>query len=39
MQAVWLDSFVEEANLTLWISVLRKTLGEGEDARPSGSVV
>lgn len=32
MRAVWLDSFVEEANLTVWISVLRKTLGEGEGA-------
>ena len=30
MQAVWPDSFVEEANLTVWISVLRKTLGAGE---------
>lgn len=30
MQAVWPDSFVEEANLTVWISVLRKTLGEQE---------
>ena len=30
MQAVWPGSFVEEANLTVWISVLRKTLGEGE---------
>ena len=32
MQAIWRDSFVEEANLTVWISVLRKTLGEGEGA-------
>jgi len=29
MQAVWRDSFVEEANLTVWVSVLRKTLGDG----------
>ena len=28
MDAVWEDSFVEEANLTQTISVLRKTLGE-----------
>lgn len=28
MKAVWPGSFVEEANLTVWISVLRKTLGE-----------
>lgn len=33
MQAVWPDSFVEEANLTVWISVLRKTLGEGEEGQ------
>jgi DNA-binding winged helix-turn-helix (wHTH) protein/TolB-like protein/Tfp pilus assembly protein PilF len=32
MQAIWRDCFVEEANLTVWISVLRKTLGEGEGA-------
>lgn len=30
MRAVWRDSFVEEANLTVWISILRKVLGEGE---------
>jgi DNA-binding winged helix-turn-helix (wHTH) protein/TolB-like protein/Tfp pilus assembly protein PilF len=30
MQAIWPESFVEEANLTVWISVLRKTLGDGE---------
>lgn len=30
MQAVWRDSFVEEANLTVWISVLRRTLGDRE---------
>lgn len=30
MRAVWRDSFVEEANLTVWISVLRKALGEGD---------
>ena len=28
MEKVWKDSFVEEANLTQTISVLRKTLGE-----------
>jgi DNA-binding winged helix-turn-helix (wHTH) protein len=28
MQAVWSDSFVEEANLTVSISVLRKVLGK-----------
>ena len=30
MRAVWPDSFVEEANLTVAISVLRKALGEKE---------
>jgi DNA-binding winged helix-turn-helix (wHTH) protein/TolB-like protein/Tfp pilus assembly protein PilF len=30
MQAVWPDSFVEEANITVSISVLRKVLGEKE---------
>jgi DNA-binding winged helix-turn-helix (wHTH) protein/TolB-like protein/Tfp pilus assembly protein PilF len=30
MRAVWRDSFVEEANLTVWISVLRKTLAEAD---------
>ncbi len=29
MQQVWPDSFVEEANLTVNISALRKVLGEG----------
>lgn len=29
MKALWPDSFVEEANLTVWISVLRRTLGGG----------
>lgn len=28
MEAVWPGSFVEDANLTVWISVLRKALGE-----------
>ena len=28
MQAVWPDSFVEDSNLTVSISILRKTLGE-----------
>jgi DNA-binding winged helix-turn-helix (wHTH) protein/TolB-like protein/Flp pilus assembly protein TadD len=30
MRAVWADSFVEEANLTVAISILRKALGEKE---------
>jgi DNA-binding winged helix-turn-helix (wHTH) protein/TolB-like protein/Flp pilus assembly protein TadD len=30
MKAVWPGSFVEEANLTVWISVLRKALGDRE---------
>jgi DNA-binding winged helix-turn-helix (wHTH) protein/TolB-like protein/Tfp pilus assembly protein PilF len=30
MKAVWPESFVEEANLTVWISVLRKALGDRE---------
>ena len=30
MRAVWPDTFVEEANLTVNISALRKVLGEGE---------
>ncbi|HXI92521.1 MAG TPA: winged helix-turn-helix domain-containing protein [Blastocatellia bacterium] len=30
MRAVWPDTFVEEANLTVNISALRKALGEGE---------
>jgi DNA-binding winged helix-turn-helix (wHTH) protein len=29
MQAVWPDAFVEESNLTQYISVLRRTLGDG----------
>jgi DNA-binding winged helix-turn-helix (wHTH) protein/TolB-like protein/tetratricopeptide (TPR) repeat protein len=33
MQAVWPDSCVEEANLTVSISGLRKTLGEKADGR------
>ncbi len=33
MQAVWQESFVEEANLTVSISALRKALGEKEDSR------
>jgi TolB-like protein/DNA-binding winged helix-turn-helix (wHTH) protein/Tfp pilus assembly protein PilF len=33
MRLVWPDSFVEEANLTQTIFVLRKTLGEGPDGR------
>jgi DNA-binding winged helix-turn-helix (wHTH) protein/TolB-like protein/Flp pilus assembly protein TadD len=31
MQEIWPDSFVEEANLAVNISLLRKTLGERED--------
>ena len=34
MRLVWPDSFVEEANLSQTIFVLRKTLGEGPDGRP-----
>jgi DNA-binding winged helix-turn-helix (wHTH) protein/TolB-like protein len=34
MQKVWPDSFVEEANLTVNISALRKLLGETADGRP-----
>lgn len=34
MRAVWPDSFVEEANLTVNISALRKVLGELPDGRP-----
>jgi DNA-binding winged helix-turn-helix (wHTH) protein/tetratricopeptide (TPR) repeat protein len=33
MQAIWPDSFVEEINLTVNISLLRKTLGEQPDGR------
>ncbi len=34
MRLVWPDSFVEEANLSQTIFVLRKILGEGPDGRP-----
>ena len=34
MQALWPDSFVEEANLTQQISVIRKALGEAPGADP-----
>jgi TolB-like protein/DNA-binding winged helix-turn-helix (wHTH) protein/Tfp pilus assembly protein PilF len=34
MKLVWPDSFVEEANLSQTIFVLRKTLGEAPDGRP-----
>jgi DNA-binding winged helix-turn-helix (wHTH) protein/TolB-like protein/Flp pilus assembly protein TadD len=34
MKRVWPDSFVEEANLTVNISALRKVLGEMPDGRP-----
>ena len=33
MQAIWPDSFVEEINLTVNISLLRKALGEQPDGR------
>src|SRR5579862_3061842 len=33
MRAIWPDSFVEEINLTVNISLLRKTLGEQPDGR------
>jgi DNA-binding winged helix-turn-helix (wHTH) protein/tetratricopeptide (TPR) repeat protein len=33
MHAIWPDSFVEEINLTVNISLLRKTLGEQADGR------
>ncbi|MBV8673302.1 MAG: winged helix-turn-helix domain-containing protein [Acidobacteriaceae bacterium] len=33
MQAIWPDSFVEEINLTVNISLLRKVLGEQSDGR------
>jgi DNA-binding winged helix-turn-helix (wHTH) protein/tetratricopeptide (TPR) repeat protein len=33
MQEVWPDTFVEENNLTVTISALRKTLGEGPSAQ------
>jgi TolB-like protein/DNA-binding winged helix-turn-helix (wHTH) protein/tetratricopeptide (TPR) repeat protein len=34
MRVVWPDSFVEEANLTQTIFVLRRTLGDSPDGRP-----
>ena len=34
MRMVWPDSFVEEANLTQTIFVLRRTLGESPDGKP-----
>src|SRR5688572_15891557 len=34
MRLVWPDSFVEEANLSQTIFVLRKTLGEAPEGRP-----
>ncbi len=34
MKVVWPDSFVEDANLTVNISLLRKALGEMDDGRP-----
>jgi TolB-like protein/Tfp pilus assembly protein PilF len=34
MKLVWPDSFVEDANLSQTIFVLRKTLGEASDGRP-----
>jgi TolB-like protein/DNA-binding winged helix-turn-helix (wHTH) protein/Tfp pilus assembly protein PilF len=34
MKLVWPDSFVEEANLSQTIFILRKTLGEAPDGRP-----
>ena len=34
MDAVWPDSFVEETNLTVNISLLRKILGNADDGRP-----
>jgi serine/threonine protein kinase/DNA-binding winged helix-turn-helix (wHTH) protein/tetratricopeptide (TPR) repeat protein len=34
MRAIWPDSFVEETNLTVNISLLRKALGEMSDGRP-----
>lgn len=33
MQQVWPDSFVEEANLSVTVSALRRVLGEGPEAR------
>lgn len=34
MQAVWPDSFVEDTNLTVNVSLLRKILGSGSDGKP-----
>lgn len=34
MKTIWPDSYVEEINLTVNISLLRKTLGEQPDGRP-----
>jgi TolB-like protein/DNA-binding winged helix-turn-helix (wHTH) protein len=31
LRMIWPDSFVEESNLALYISILRKALGDGED--------
>lgn len=39
MQAVWPDSFVEETNLTVNISLLRKLLGDSEDGQSYISTV
>jgi DNA-binding winged helix-turn-helix (wHTH) protein len=35
MEAIWPDSFVEETNITVNISLLRKTLGSMSDGQPS----
>jgi TolB-like protein/Tfp pilus assembly protein PilF len=34
MEQVWPDTFVEEANLSVNVSALRKALGDGPDAQP-----
>jgi DNA-binding winged helix-turn-helix (wHTH) protein/TolB-like protein len=34
LRAIWPDSFVEESNLTVNISLLRKVLGNAEDGQP-----
>ena len=34
MKRLWSDSFVDEGNLTQYIYLLRKTLGNGNDGRP-----
>jgi hypothetical protein len=39
MQQVWPDSFVEEANLTVNISALRKALGETPEGAESCNVI